>query len=112
MSTLLVSGLLVVGHTFSKLVNFECFGMCWNILECVESVGMCWVHWNMLECVGSIGICWNGLECVGWLLVVTLFRSGRISSVYIVCCGLLVVGHTFSKLVNLSVLECWSVLVC
>ena len=30
-STLLVGWLLVVGHTFSKLVNFECVGM----LECV-----------------------------------------------------------------------------
>ena len=31
-----------------------------------------------------------------------IFRSGRISSVYIVGCGLwiVVVGHTFSKLVN------------
>ena len=66
-------GWVVGGSHFFKLVNFECVGMCWNILECVESVGMCWVHWNMLECVGSIGICWNGLECVGWLLVVTLF---------------------------------------
>ena len=34
-STLLVIGcwLLVVGHTFSKLVNFECVGMleCWCV---------------------------------------------------------------------------------
>ena len=33
-STLLVSGLwVVVGHTFSKLVNFECVGMleCWCV---------------------------------------------------------------------------------
>ena len=47
MSTLWVSGLLV-GHTFSKLLNFECVGM----LECVGvflycSVGMCW-------CVGVL----------------------------------------------------------
>ena len=37
----------------------------------------------------------------------TLFRSGRISSVYIVGWLLLVVGHTFSKLVNF---ECVGVL--
>ena len=38
MSTLWVGGLLVVGHTFSKLVNFECVGVlvCWcvGVLEC------------------------------------------------------------------------------
>ena len=46
-------------------------------------------------------------------LKTTIFRSGRISSVYIVG-GLLwvVVGHTFLNLWILSVLECWSVLVC
>ena len=32
--------------------------------------------------------------------LVLIFRSGRISSVYIVGWLLLVVGHTFSKLVN------------
>ena len=37
MSTLWVGGLLVVGHTFSKLVNFECVGMleCVGVFECV-----------------------------------------------------------------------------
>ena len=54
-------------------------------------------------------------------MVVSIFRSGRISSVYIVGNWLLVVGHTFSKLVNfecVGMLECvgvcWSVgvLVC
>ena len=42
-----------------------------------------------------------------------LFRSGRISSVYIVGWLLLLVGcHTFSKLVNfecVGMLECWCV---
>ena len=38
-----------------------------------------------------------------------LVRSGRISSVYIVGRWSLVVGHTFSKFVNL---ECVGVLVC
>ena len=46
-----------------------------------------------------------------------IFRSGRISSVYIVGGLWGVVGHTFSKLVNfecVGVLECWcvDVLVC
>ena len=47
MSTLLVSGLWV-GHTFSKLVNFECVGIleCVGVLVCC-SVGMCW-------CVGVL----------------------------------------------------------
>ena len=39
MSTLWVGGLLLwVGHTFSKLVNFECVGMlkCVGVLECVR----------------------------------------------------------------------------
>ena len=48
-STLLVVGcwLLVVGHTFSKLVNFECFGVlvCW----CV-GVLVCWCVGVFLEC--------------------------------------------------------------
>ena len=52
MSTLWVVGRwLLVGHTFSKLVNFECVGMleCWcvSVLVCC-SVGMCW-------CVGVSG---------------------------------------------------------
>ena len=41
----------------------------------------------------------------------TIFRSGRISSVYIVGWWV-VVGHTFSKLVNfecVGMLECWCV---
>ena len=41
-----------------------------------------------------------------------IFRSGRISSVYIVGGLWVVVGHTFSKLVNfecVGVLECWCV---
>ena len=46
----------------SKLVNFECVGMCWNILECVESVGM---SWNVLEYFGMCGKCWNVLEYFG-----------------------------------------------
>ena len=54
-STLLVSGLwVVVGHTFSKLVNFECVG----VLECwCVGVLMCW-------CVGVL-VCWcvRVLEC-------------------------------------------------
>ena len=44
-----------------------------------------------------------------------IFRSGRISSVYIVGCGLLlwVVGHTFSKFVNLECVGmCCGVLEC
>ena len=38
-STLLVVGCWLVGHTFSKLVNFECVGVleCW----CVD-VLVCW----------------------------------------------------------------------
>ena len=56
MSTLLVGWW--VGHTFSKFVNFDCVGMCWNILECVESVAICL---NGLECVG---MCWSLLVCL------------------------------------------------
>ena len=45
-----------------------------------------------------------------------LFRSGRISSVYIVGCGLLLVGKShFSKLVNfecVGMLKCVGVLEC
>ena len=48
--------------------------------------------------------------------ILIIFRSGRISSVYIVGCGLWVVGcHTFSKLVNfecVGMLECVLVLWC
>ena len=44
MSTYIVSKW--VGHTFSKLVNFECVG----VLVCC-SVGMCWLCWS----VGTFG---------------------------------------------------------
>ena len=40
-------------------MNFECVGMCWNILECVESVGMCL---NVVECVGMLE-CWLVVGC-------------------------------------------------
>ena len=48
--------------------------MCWNTLECVESVGKCWnglecVGMSWLDCVGvlvccSVRMCWSLLECV------------------------------------------------
>ena len=65
--------------------------MCW----CVE-VLVPWKHWRS----------WN---------IVGVFRSGRISSVYIVGRWSLVVGHTFSKFVNfefVGMLECAGVLEC
>ena len=57
-STLLVGCCwLLVGccHTFSKLVNFECVGMC-----C--SVGMCWCA-VVLKCVGVLVPLVPVLEC-------------------------------------------------
>ena len=61
-----------------------------------------------------------GLENVFVVFLISIFRSGRISSVYIVGGLLWVVGHTFSKLVNfecfgmlecVGVLECWCAVV-
>ena len=60
-----------------------------------------WVHCNM-----------NVLQ-ISFLL--SVIRSGRISSVYIVGVGGLLVGHTFSKLVNfecVGMLKCVGVLEC
>ena len=52
-------------------------------------------------------------DCLFLYLNENVFRSGRISSVYIVGCWLLLAGcHTFSKLVNfecVGMLECWCV---
>ena len=73
-SVYIVSKLLLWVILLSKLVNFECVGMCWNVLELV-GVLVCWsivgvllefvgLFWNVLECVG---MCWNVLECVGVL---------------------------------------------
>ena len=67
----LVSTLLVgccwslVGHTFSKLVNFECVGMleCVWVLVCC-SVGMCWCA-VVLKCFGVL-VCWC-FWCLGSL---------------------------------------------
>ena len=51
-----------MGHTFSKLVNFECVGM----LECV---GMCWCVGVLVCC--NIGMCW----CVGVLVPLVPWKS-------------------------------------
>ena len=66
MSTLLVGCCWsLVGHTFSKLVNFECVGM----LECV---GMCWCVGVLVCC--SIGMCW----CVGVLVPLVPWKPWRL----------------------------------
>ena len=71
------------------------------VLECC-SVLECW-YVVVLECVRVllefVGICWCVAVLVPWKpwshwSIVRVFRSGRISSVYIVGC------HTFSKIVN------------
>ena len=52
------------------------------------------------------------LVFISYVYNIDIFRSGRISSVYIVGWLLLVGCHTFSKLVNfecVGMLECWCV---